>query len=209
MKILSHRGMWTNHNEKNSIEAFRKAFSFGFGVETDIRDFNKELVISHDMPTSESLLFSTFLEIYLEYDKGLTLALNIKSDGLQSLILQMLKNYDVENYFVFDMSIPDTLLYRQKSIKFLSRVSEIEPIDSLIEGASGIWLDAFNSEWYSLDLIETLLAKNLEVCIVSAELHGRAYNQLWSKILSFSNNQKFSLCTDYPEQARQFFNSDI
>ena len=47
MVILSHRGYWKDAR-KNSVDAFKASFVREFGTETDIRDYNGELVISHD-----------------------------------------------------------------------------------------------------------------------------------------------------------------
>jgi nucleoside-diphosphate-sugar epimerase len=49
MNIISHRGFWLKDEEKNTIQAFERSFEFGFGTETDIRDYKGELVISYDM----------------------------------------------------------------------------------------------------------------------------------------------------------------
>ena len=49
--------------KKNTLSAFTRAFDNGFGVETDLRDYNGTLVISHDVPQEESLLFEDFLKI--------------------------------------------------------------------------------------------------------------------------------------------------
>jgi glycerophosphoryl diester phosphodiesterase len=50
MKIIAHRGMWFNKHEQNTLVAFERALENGFGIETDFRDFNGSLVISHDLP---------------------------------------------------------------------------------------------------------------------------------------------------------------
>ena len=42
MKILAHRGFWMNESEKNSREAIKRAFDYGFGIETDLRDIFKK-----------------------------------------------------------------------------------------------------------------------------------------------------------------------
>ena len=83
MVILSHRGYWKAAVEKNTRVAFQRSFELGFGTETDLRDFGGKLVISHDPPTADSLLFEDFLSLYQERGNGLPLALNVKSDGLQ------------------------------------------------------------------------------------------------------------------------------
>ena len=79
----------------------------GFGLETDIRDYKGELVISHDIPEGGCLPFQRLLEIHRDLNSTLLLALNIKSDGLHGAIGELLKKYNVTNCFVFDMSVPD------------------------------------------------------------------------------------------------------
>ena len=81
MKILSHRGFWRKAAEKNKLVAFTHSFSLGFGTETDVRDFDGELVISHDIPNGEEMRFRDFLELaeLSQCDEKLPLALNINS----------------------------------------------------------------------------------------------------------------------------------
>jgi len=83
MIIISHRGYWLDETEKNSLAAFNRSFSLGFGTETDVRDWDGKLVISHDPANSESLSLEQLLKLYLQYPSKPTLALNIKADGLQ------------------------------------------------------------------------------------------------------------------------------
>jgi glycerophosphoryl diester phosphodiesterase len=61
--VLSHRGYWLTETEKNSPSAFTRSFAMGFGTETDIRDRNSKLVISHDMPDSQAISAEEFFEI--------------------------------------------------------------------------------------------------------------------------------------------------
>ena len=67
------------------------------------------------------------LRIYQETGSTATLALNIKADGLQEMLKPMLEKYGVKNYFFFDMSVCDTILYVEQHLKFASRSSEFEP----------------------------------------------------------------------------------
>ena len=64
--ILSHRGYWKDGVEKNSITSLERSFGLGFGVETDIRDYKGELVISHEIATKSCLPVKDFLEIYIK-----------------------------------------------------------------------------------------------------------------------------------------------
>ncbi len=55
MIILSHRGYWKSEEERNQEVAFHRSFDLGYGTETDIRDIQGKLVISHDMPQGYNL----------------------------------------------------------------------------------------------------------------------------------------------------------
>lgn len=207
MKIISHRGYWKKPSEKNSTQAFEKSFSLGFGTETDVRDYNGELVISHDIPSCDSMLISDFFLQYSKYPAN-TLALNIKSDGLVKLLTDKLSKFSITNYFVFDMSIPDSLSYLNSGVNVFLRHSEIESDMSLYNKCKGVWLDAFFSEWYDGEIIHNHLTNNKTVCIVSSELHGRDNLEQWVKLkaLDFIQTDQVILCTDVPEKAYKFFN---
>ena len=49
MDILAHRGVWRISEERNSMSSIRAALDAGFGIETDVRDYKGNLVISHDI----------------------------------------------------------------------------------------------------------------------------------------------------------------
>ena len=207
MEIISHRGFWEQPNEKNTEKSFIKSFNENFGTETDIRDFNGELVISHDIPDRSCMSATRFFEIYNSFECKSTLALNIKSDGLQQKLLMLLNEYKINNYFVFDMSIPDALGYLKTNIAYFSRQSEYEPKPSLYENCNGIWLDSFEDKWFSTELILNHLKNNKKVALVSPELHKRNHKEFWEylKISDLFKNKNLILCTDLPNDAKQFF----
>lgn len=207
MEIISHRGYWIVKTEKNTTSSFQRSFKLGFGTETDVRDYNGNLVISHDIPTESSILIDDFFKIYKNYSNT-TLALNIKSDGLQSILINKLKEYNIQNYFVFDMSIPDSIGYINNQSKVFSRQSEYEKIPIFYEKVEGIWLDSFQYEWYDLNLILTHIEKGKKVAIVSSELHGRDQKSLWEfiKTNKLDKQENIILCTDFPELASKYFN---
>lgn len=203
MKILSHRGYWISSNEKNTLAAFQRSFSLGFGTETDIRDQMGDLVISHDMPIQKKILFKDFLSLL--DDQELYLALNIKADGLSKKLNEIMQEKPNLNWFVFDMSIPDMKAYLDLGMPVFTRMSDVELSPIWLEQSVGVWLDAFYSEWYQKDTIETLLAQGKKVCVISPELHGRAYEKLWQLLLPLKASTQLMLCTDYPEKAKEFF----
>ncbi len=208
MKILGHRGKWYHPKEKNSFEALKLCLESGFGIETDIRDYQGEIVISHDPPMGNEILLSDLLNFF----KGgnLTLALNIKSDGLSAKLNTLLDNFKIEEYFTFDMSIPELIKQTDYGLKVFTGVSDINPNPILIDKCEGIWLDGFFSDWYSNKEVEYFLSQVKKICLVSSELHGRDHLSLWKKLKESNlyKNEKVMLCTDYPQQAKMFFKYD-
>lgn len=206
--IISHRGYWLNDQEKNTRKAFERSFSLGFGTETDIRDFNGNLVISHDIPRKEEISLEEFFQIFISYDITLPLALNIKSDGLQEPLMNLIKKYNIENYFVFDMSVPDALGYIKKEMNVYTRQSEYEQVPSFYSASKGIWLDEFLSNWITKDKIQNHIDNNKSICIVSPELHQRNYKDEWNTYkenFDIANSTIVNICTDKPEEAKTFF----
>lgn len=208
MIILSHRGYWKENYEKNLPFSFERSFSLGFGTETDIRDYKGELVISHDMADKNCISVKEMFEIYNKYDNSLPLALNIKADGLQVKLKEVLEEYKIMNYFVFDMSVPDGLGYLKQNIKAFTRESEYEKTPSFYDEACGIWLDEFQDHWITKEVIEKHIKNNKQVCIVSPDLHKREYKKEWQHYKTIEKElgiDNFMICTDYPEEAKEFF----
>ena len=206
MRILSHRGYWQTPEEKNQLVAFSRSFDLGFGCETDMRDCGGELVISHDMATGGEMTFEELLQ--LMDGRNLPLALNIKADGLAERMLELLNQYGHTNYFTFDMSIPEMVKQVGMQLKVYAPLSDVNQTPVLLEKSSGVWLDGFYSIWYDNLVIEELIGQNLEVCIVSNELHARPYEGQWSDIRNnkYLGSNKLLICTDKPEEAAAYFN---
>lgn len=207
MRILSHRGYWLTSNEKNSELAFRRSFLSGYGTETDLRDCSGELVIAHDPPRGAELSFRHFLDIYAETGRGLPLALNVKADGLQAQVAPVLAEFEVENYFFFDMSTPDAMAYIKQTLPVFTRHSDIEPTPVLYEQAVGVWVDGFFGDWMSDGVLPAHLSAGKQVCIVSPELHGRAHLPLWEWLRAQPCRQDpaVMICTDFPQDAMRYF----
>lgn len=205
MRIISHRGYWRTAQEKNTKQAFERSFRLGFGTETDVRDANGQLMISHDPARGHELTLAQLLE--LAQPTQPLLAINIKADGLAHLIDDMMSRYHYHNYFVFDMSIPDTRAQLRTNNPVYMRYSEVEQQMPYAEQMSGIWLDAFEGDDWRINALPELMAHGKPICIVSPELHGRAYQPFWTALKKENahRNQQLILCTDLPETAQTFF----
>jgi hypothetical protein len=219
MQILSHRGFWETKEERNTRAAFERSFTLGFGTETDVRDSGGQLYISHDPVviseatghnTSGPMTAEEFFDLYVRMGNDLPLAINIKADGLQARLREMLAAYGVTNSFVFDMSIPDTLGYIKLDMPFYTRQSEYEPEPALYEHAAGVWMDCFINEWFTEADIARHLDAGKQVCLVSPDLHQRPYEPFWERLhgWSVSARQELMLCTDHPTHAKRVFNDE-
>lgn len=207
--IFAHRGCWSQNEEKNSFNAIKTALKSGFGIEIDFRDMDGEIVVSHDLPHSGMLEAKVIFDLYTQLGSTSRMALNIKADGLQKLLIQLLAETGVPagSYYAFDMSVPDALGYIKRDFPIYTRVSEYEDVPCFLDDASGVWIDNFSGSFDQVAAAKRILADDKRACIVSAELHQRDPNVLWADIAAagLHENALFELCTDFPEAAYQFF----
>ena len=205
MKILAHRGHWLERSEMNAASAFERAWSGGYGIETDLRDLDGNVVISHGPPRRSAMMLDAFLSAYAGRGAGTPLALNVKADGLQAAIAESIGKYGVRDFFLFDMSVPDSLHYLRRGLPVFVRLSEYEPETPLLDRAAGVWLDAFERDWWTLDTLRALRSRGKSVAIVSPELHKRPHEPLWRTLRGLERETRDALmvCTDFPDAASE------
>ena len=85
MEIIVHRV-----NKVNELIKIPKKY----GVEIDLRDFEKEVIIQHD-PFKKGQLFKNYLR---KYNHG-TLILNVKSERIEYKIIDLLKKIRLKIIF--------------------------------------------------------------------------------------------------------------
>lgn len=199
--VLAHRGLWGTGCQQNSMAAFEQALANQFGIETDVRDRGGELVISHDPATSDSLPLTCLFEMYCRLGATSWLALNVKSDGLAATMRRLIDRYNIENYFLFDMSVPDMRGYLDQGLRVFTRHSEVEVQPAFYEACDGVWLDSFAEPWYSAATVAEHTSAGKQVAVVSPELHGRSPDTVWELLhaLPTSDAKLVQVCTDHPE----------
>jgi hypothetical protein len=209
VQVLSHRGVWRHPSEKNSKEAFERSFSLGFGTEADFRDYCGELFMAHDPPSAKpGVTAAQFFAMIAASDPTLPVAINIKADGLQRMLKEALEAHGITDYFLFDMSIPDALQSVKAGLRIFARQSDVEPEPQLYTQSQGVWMDAFyDDSWITAEAVQQHLDAGKSVCLVSPELHGRDHRAFWERLLtnSLTDHPNLMICTDIPEQARDFF----
>lgn len=208
MQILAHRGYWNEQIERNSPQSIRLALENGYGFESDVRDYCSKMVISHNIADSSSQDAEEVFQWLQEFQDEYCFAINIKADGLKNLIQGYLKKYNIKNYFVFDMSVPQMVEFNEMGLRFFSRQSEFEIQPCMYEDATGVWMDGFYSvDWITEKLLQEHIRNKKYVCIVSPDLHGKHdYKIFWDKLCRYKLDfSKVMLCTDYPDEARITF----
>ncbi len=205
MKILAHRGFWKTESEKNTKVAIERAINNGFGFETDYRDYGGKILISHNPPKGDEITADEVFKMYHAAGSQEPLALNIKADGLQDMMADLLERYKVTNYFFFDMSVCDTVIYTDKDLKIASRLSEFETEMPFYKDSTTVWIDYFNSDGPTIQKVIETLKDGKIACVVSPELHKRDYQQMWEQLKLMKSEEKLYLCTDYPDKAKEYF----
>ena len=216
IEIIAHRGIWTKKEEQNSLLSLKNAISNNFGIETDVRFFNDEIIISHD-PIQKSNLgsnsFEEFLNYYAEINSKSYLAINIKCDGIIHPIYEKVVKKYIKNFFFFDMTIPDMFSAHKLGCKNLfARHSSFENPYAISSISDGVWIDFFEGNLsIDKDLVNTFKNFN-NLVFVSPELHGykeKIVIKFWQTLKKEINNlvnKKIMICTDYPHRADSFFN---
>ena len=140
------------------------------GLEFDLHAYGNQIVVSHDA-FCNGIKFCDFISIV----KDRFLAINIKEEGIEERVFDILSKEMCTNFFLFDVSVPQIFrLGKRYSKHFAFRLSQIEQINYKFcrEYADFIWIDTFDgSFWLNKDLILELKNLSFKLCFVSPELH--------------------------------------
>ena len=167
-----------------------------------------ELVISHNMAVEAAPAAEELFAYYREAKCAGRLALNVKADGIQELLVPLVEKYEISDYFLFDMSVPEAVVNRDLSLNYYTRQSDVEHECILYDKADGVWMDSFyDGIWLTSEEIEKHLMNGKKVCLVSPELHGKDEKAFWAwlKNSALHQNAQIALCTDKPVGARGYF----
>lgn len=143
-----------------------------FGIEVDLRDQNGRIILQH-----EPFLGGEDFKEYLRHYQHGTLILNIKSERIESKVLELLREFKIETYFFLDSSFPMIhQLTREGERRIAVRFSEYEGLDTVLAmagKASWVWVDCFTNFPLSRPIEEQLHKSGYRLCLVSPDLVGR------------------------------------
>jgi len=163
--------MFVAHRVNSS--SYENTISKEYGIEFDIRDSNNRLIVAHE-PFTEGEEFEEFLS---KISKRF-LVVNIKSEGIELKVLELLKKYGFEDYFLLDCSFPAIVkLSRLGEKRIALRFSEYENFMNVIDNKriiNWVWVDCFTQFPLTKKMEEVFHAHGLKICIVSPELQGQS-----------------------------------
>ena len=187
MEFIAHR--------INKLEELEK-LSKKYGVEIDLRDnVDGKIYINHD----PFILGEDFEEYLRKYSHG-TMILNVKSERIELKILELLKKYNINNYFFLDSSFPMIKLLSDRGEKNIAlRYSEYEGLDTLekMQGkVDWVWVDCFTKLPINNEIYKKIKDMGYKLCLVSPELQGQAEKlELYIKQINKEKIEFDAICT--------------
>ncbi len=192
MKVISHR--------RNTLKEL-EATPVNYGVEVDIRSHGNDLVIHHD-----PFVVGEFFEEWFGAYKHGTLILNVKEEGLECRLIELMKSRGFEDYFFLDQSFPYLVKWsRRGEHRCAVRVSEFESIEtamSLTGKVDWVWVDCFTKFPLTHFEAQRLQQAGFKLCLVSPELHGgNVATEIPAliKLLRQCGIVAEAVCTKYPD----------
>ena len=88
----------------NTIEELKK-IDKEYGIEIDIRDYGNKLILKHD-PFININENNEELEEFLKYYQHRFIILNIKSERIEYKVLELMRKYNITDYFFLDSPFP-------------------------------------------------------------------------------------------------------
>jgi hypothetical protein len=192
MKFIAHR--------RNTIAELQATLT-EYGVEVDIRSNNGRLIIHHDPLTS-----GEDFEAWLKHYHHGTLILNVKEEGLEARLIQLMRDHHITDYFFLDQSFPFLIKWSKLGERHCAvRVSEFESIETALTLAGKIdwvWIDCFTHFPLTGSDARRLQEAGFKLCLVSPELQGRSAEleiSLLANLLHEYSIKPEAICTKQPE----------
>ena len=171
-----------------------------YGVEIDIRSWANKLIVHHD-PFNEGEEFNEWIKFY---DHSF-LILNVKEEGLEEKIIEILNKRNISDYFFLDQSFPFLIKYIKlcggRSALRISEFESTETAKKMSELANWLWLDSFKIFSISADALIEMKSLGYKLCLVSPELQGREEASEIKNLISFFKVNQIELdaiCTKKP-----------
>jgi hypothetical protein len=165
------------------------------GIEFDVREGpGGTILVTHDPWTSGPEL-ATFLAAH----RHTFYIVNIKCEGIEYEVLRLLKDANIENFFLLDCSFP---MIHKLSLKGETRLalrfSEYEEFRRMQGRAQWVWVDVFSRIPLGPKDCDELHALGYKLCLVSPELQQQPEKlETYKQVLEGHLDM---VCTKFPEK---------
>jgi len=186
MQIITHR--------RNTISEL-KATSPEYGVETDLRSYGDRLIVHHE-PFVDAVDFSEWIIHY--HHK--TLILNVKEEGIEYRVKDIVERNGIKDYFFLDLSFPALIkMVDTREKRIAVRFSEYESVETALALAGKVdwvWVDCFTKMPLNKEIYRTFKEWGFKICLVSPDLVGRPEDiPSYKQYLVTENIMPDAICT--------------
>lgn len=177
----------------NTIEELKHIDSED-GVEIDVRSNKGIPYLSHYID-EDGILFEEWLK---HYELKGTLVINVKEEGLEAIIIDLLNKYNITNYMFLDEPFW-YLLNSSRNLNnknFAIRVSKFESVETALKSrelSDWVWYDYFD-DYINIDDIHKLNEVGFKVIMPSPELVNSTKD--YEHILKENNITIWAICKD-------------
>ncbi len=144
----------------------------------DIRSYGKRLIVHHE-PFVDAVDFEDWIGRY----RHQTLIMNVKEEGIEYRVKDIVEKRGLRDYFFLDLSFPYLIKMvntgeKRVAIRF-SEYESLETVLSLAGKADWVWVDCFTRMPLTAEMYN-ILSRHFKLCIVSPELQGRGVEEISS-----------------------------
>ena len=172
-----------------------------YGVEIDVRSFNKKIVLQHD-PIKNGENFENWIKNY----KHKFLIINVKEEGIENYIKKILLKKKIREFFFLDQSFPFLIKFinsgeKRCALRF-SEYEDIKTVFNLKKKFKWVWVDHFTKFPLNKHISYSLKKKKIKICIVSPELVKKVPLKKILSLKNFIQKKKIhfdAVCTKNPE----------
>lgn len=170
------------------------------GIEIDLHGYRDRVVVHHD-PFVDAVDLETWLDAY----NHACVILNVKEEGIEARVRDIVLRRGIVDFFFLDLSFPAMMkMIASGERRVALRVSEYEsPAGYLaLRGrADWLWIDTFHGLPDLRAQHDALRDAGFRLCLVSPELHGRGTGEIAGMKSSLRQQGIVmdAVCTKHPE----------
>lgn len=141
-------------------------------IEFDVRDSDGKCIVQHD-----AFLNGVELTEFFQHTGNRFFIVNIKSEGIEKKVLDILRSFDYNDFFLLDCSFPkivDLSIHMERRIAVrLSEYEDILTVLSLKDKVEWVWVDSFHNFILDHEKYKLLRSAGMKLCLVSPDLQKK------------------------------------